>query len=60
MKNIGYVIILLFTTILISCNSEKSKPKNEKVNQKQINSDTLTKHLKSFNKELPTNWAFYV
>ncbi len=60
MKNIGYVIILLFTTILISCNSEKSKSKNEKVNQKQINSDTLTKHLKSFNKELPTNWAFYV
>lgn len=54
MKNIGYVIILLFTTILISCNSEKSKSKNEKVNQKQINSDTLTKHLKSFNKELPT------
>mgnify|MGYP003150951102 CR=1 FL=1 len=54
MKNIGYVIILLFTTILINCNSEKSKSKNEKVNQKQINSDTLTKHLKLFNDELPT------
>ena len=47
---------MIFATILISCNSEKSKNNLEKenINQTEIESDTLTKHLKPFKSELPT------
>lgn len=47
---------IIFATILISCNSEKSKNNFEKenINQTEIESDTLTKHLKPFKSELPT------
>lgn len=50
------VLILMIVTILISCNSEKSKNnlQKENINQTNIESDTLRKYLKSFNPELPT------
>ncbi|WP_298502275.1 DJ-1/PfpI family protein [uncultured Maribacter sp.] len=56
MKKYIVLTIMTFATILISCNSEKSKNKLEKenINQIEIASDTLTKHLKPFKSELPT------
>lgn len=56
MKNLSIVAILIFTIITISCNSEKSKTnkKTEEVEQVISPSDTLTKHLKPFNPDLPT------
>lgn len=47
---------MILTTILISCNSEKSKtnPESEKINYTKNETDTLTKHLKPFKSELPT------
>ena len=54
MKNIGHTIILIFTIILISCKSDKSNSENENIDTKEVKSDTLTKHLKPFNEELPT------
>ncbi len=54
MKNIGFSIIVVFSTILISCNSDKSRSGTNNNNQEAIKSDTLTRHLKAFKKELPT------
>jgi len=47
---------MVLTTILISCNLDKSKTKseNQTVNQTEKKTDTLTKHLKPFKAELPT------
>jgi len=55
MKNFGF-ITLLFATIMIGCNSEKSKTKAEhsEGNTTETKTDTLTKHLKPFKEELPT------
>nr|WP_299173978.1 DJ-1/PfpI family protein [uncultured Allomuricauda sp.] len=56
MKGVKIIAAILFTTLIASCNSEKSKnePKAENVNEIGKASDTLTKHLKPFNPELPT------
>nr|WP_298790400.1 DJ-1/PfpI family protein [uncultured Allomuricauda sp.] len=56
MKGVKIIAAILFTTLIVSCNSEKSKnePKAENVNEIGKASDTLTKHLKPFNPELPT------
>lgn len=47
---------MIFATFLISCNSEKSKNNLESENliHTDKKTDTLTKHLKPFNSELPT------
>lgn len=44
--------LLIFATILTSCNSDKAKTITKY--QNEIASDTLTKHLKPFKQELPT------
>ncbi|WP_440120819.1 DJ-1/PfpI family protein [Tenacibaculum sp. Ill] len=56
MKNLSIITLLIFTIITICCNSEKSKTDNkaEKVEQVLSPTDTLTKHLKPFNPDLPT------
>jgi len=56
MKNLSIITLLIFTIITVSCNSEKSKTDNktEKVEQILSPTDTLTKHLKPFNPDLPT------
>ena len=56
MKNLGTVLTLIFATILVGCNSEKSKTisESETLNHTTIETDTLTKHLKPFKSELPT------
>ncbi|MEE3999798.1 DJ-1/PfpI family protein [Tenacibaculum sp. FZY0031] len=56
MKNLSIVTLLIFTIITVSCNSEKSKTDNktEEVEQVISPTDTLTKHLKPFNPDLPT------
>nr|WP_299485755.1 DJ-1/PfpI family protein [uncultured Allomuricauda sp.] len=56
MNGVKIIAAILFTTLIASCNSEKSKnePKAENVNEIGKASDTLTKHLKPFNPELPT------
>lgn len=56
MKNLSIVTLLIFTIITVSCNSEKSKTDNktEEVEQVLSPTDTLTKHLKPFNPDLPT------
>ncbi|WP_435255498.1 DJ-1/PfpI family protein [Tenacibaculum sp. A30] len=53
MKKISFIIVLVFAIIAIGCNSEKSKSSS---NSEEIvsPSDTLTKHLKPFNPDLPT------
>lgn len=55
MKNFK-IITIIFAIIIMSCNTDKSKPKidNPEFTQKKHNTDTLTKHLKPFKKELPT------
>ena len=49
-------ITLIFATILTSCNNDKSKTKVENIETEKAEqkTDTLTKHLKPFNPELPT------
>lgn len=49
-------IVLIFAILIISCNSEKSntQPENNSTSALQIKVDTLTKHLKPFQSELPT------
>lgn len=49
MKKIGSIIILLFVTVLVACNSEKSKTIAESgdLNYTEKESDTLTKTHKS-------------
>lgn len=57
MKNLSLLCLLVF---IFSCNSKDSKNnkvKSEVIAEKEqvlVNSDTLTKHLKPFNSELPT------
>tara|TARA_R110002096_G_scaffold435015_2_gene659090 strand:+ start:23 stop:778 length:756 start_codon:yes stop_codon:yes gene_type:complete len=49
-------ITLIFATILTSCNNDKSKSKveNSEIKKTEQKTDTLTKHIKPFNPELPT------
>jgi len=56
MKNLSLISLLIFTIITVSCNSEKSKTnkKTDEVENVISPSDTLTKHLKPFNPDLPT------
>jgi len=55
MRKFG-IITLIFSTILMSCNTDKSKTKieNPEFTKTEQKTDTLTKHIKSFNPELPT------
>lgn len=50
------ITILVFTTLLISCNTEKSKPnvENPEFSTTVKTTDTLTKHQRPFNADLPT------
>ncbi|WP_445457328.1 DJ-1/PfpI family protein [Flavobacterium sp. HNIBRBA15423] len=50
------LIILIFATIIIGCNSDKSKNnlESENINHTEKKTDTLTKHLKPFKADLPT------
>lgn len=55
MKKTGIIISLIFTTLLCSCNFEKkSNAQAQDINQAKAETDTLTKHLKAFRKDLPT------
>ena len=56
MKNLSLISLLIFTIITVSCNSEKLKTnkKTDEVENVISPSDTLTKHLKPFNPDLPT------
>lgn len=54
MRNIGLIIALIFTTVFIGCNTDKTNSENKKISEKKVKSDTLTKHLKPFKKDLPT------
>ena len=47
---------MIFATVLMSCNSDKSKTKvgNPEFTKTEEKTDALTKHLKPFNPELPT------
>jgi len=47
---------MIFATVLISCNTDKSKTKieNPEFSTTEKKTDTLTKHLKPFKSELPT------
>jgi transcriptional regulator GlxA family with amidase domain len=50
------VIALIFATIMVSCNTDKSKTEveNPEFTKTEQKTDTLTKHLKQFNPNLPT------
>ena len=56
MTKFRVLAVMIFTTILISCNAEKSKYNHEKENKNKtaIESDSTRKHLKPFKSELPT------
>jgi transcriptional regulator GlxA family with amidase domain len=56
MTKFGTLITLIFITIIVSCNSDKSKnnPESENTNHTEKKTDTLTKHLKPFKADLPT------
>lgn len=56
MTKLGRIATVIFATILVSCNSEKSKAntESEKLNHTETRTDTPTKHLKPFKSELPT------
>lgn len=54
MKNIGFVIIVIFSAILISCNSDNTRSNIDNKNEASVKYDTLTKHLKPFKEDLPT------
>lgn len=55
MKKLG-VIIIVFATILMSCNTDKSTSEidKQKVETTKLATDTLAKYRKPFNAELPT------
>ncbi len=55
MKTFG-ALIIIFAAFLSGCNTDKAKTQGENTESTQIDqkSDTLTKHLKEFNPELPT------
>lgn len=50
------IATIAFIAILMSCNSKNSKanPESNNINQTEVEGDTLTKHLKAFDSELPT------
>tara|TARA_R110002050_G_scaffold74772_4_gene160109 strand:- start:7428 stop:8171 length:744 start_codon:yes stop_codon:yes gene_type:complete len=52
MTKLSIITTLIFTTFIISCNSDKTKTEN--INLTENKTDTLTKHLKPFKAELPT------
>lgn len=56
MRKFGIITAKILITILISCNSEKSRtnPESEKIDYTKKETDTLAKHLKPFKPELPT------
>jgi len=56
MKAIRILAAIMIATILCSCKNDTSEAKTnaEEIKQKEFTSDTLTKHLKPFNKDLPT------
>lgn len=56
MKTLSNSIYLLIATVLCSCNSEKSKMNSDtySTNTPELKTDTLTKHLKPYNANLPT------
>ncbi|MCM4153921.1 glutamine amidotransferase [Arenibacter sp. N53] len=56
MNKIGILSMLLLSAIVSTCNSKKAKTNSDvqKVELNVIKSDTLSKHLKPFNTELPT------
>jgi transcriptional regulator GlxA family with amidase domain len=55
MRKFG-IITLIFASVLMSCNTDKSKKKieNPEFSTTEKKTDTLTKHLKPFKSELPT------
>jgi len=55
-KKFRILTTMIFTTILMSCNSDRSKnnPKVENINQVELESDTLTKHIKPVRNDIPT------
>lgn len=50
------IITLIIIAVITGCNTDKSKEKTEssEVSKAEAKTDTLTKHLKPFNPELPT------
>lgn len=55
MTKTGTFTLLIITSILINCNSEKSEIlESVNTNHTTTKTDTLTKHLKLFNADLPT------
>tara|TARA_R110002153_G_scaffold120910_1_gene266257 strand:- start:10734 stop:11486 length:753 start_codon:yes stop_codon:yes gene_type:complete len=52
----GIFIVLFLIGVTFGCNTDKTNTTSEtnKVNQKEAVSDTLTKHLRPFNSDLPT------
>jgi transcriptional regulator GlxA family with amidase domain len=55
MRKFG-IITMIFATVLMSCDTDKSKTKieNPEFSTTERKTDTLTKHLKPFKSELPT------
>jgi len=56
MKTNSILAMAIFTILGIGCNTEKSKNnvKDRAIGKVEVPSDTLTKHLKPFNSQLPT------
>ncbi|SNZ00594.1 DJ-1/PfpI family protein [Flagellimonas pacifica] len=56
MKTYSIMATAIFTALIMGCNTEKSKNKieNKDISKTEVLSDTLTKHLKPFNPQLPT------
>lgn len=54
MKKIELLIMLLIASVLSSCNTDKTNSEVRNINQDETDPDTLTKHLRPFNEELPT------
>ncbi|MEX0315757.1 MAG: DJ-1/PfpI family protein [Allomuricauda sp.] len=56
MKTFNSIAMVVFATLLIGCNTKNSKQKSEtvEINKAELKTDTLTKHLKPFDPELPT------
>lgn len=54
MKTISQFIFLIFTLLLFNCNTENKKQTTDTTIEATQTKDTLTKHLKPFNPELPT------
>ena len=56
MAKLKTLILLIFTTMILSCNSDTSKSNSDRENtiDKEKKTDTLTKHLRPFKADLPT------